>query len=88
MFFHNHFDRSWKVLENAGGHGCNPNGILGIVCREHFPRLVEYTGVTSPTYSFNHYVISPDGLGRQTIQQQGRASEARWTGKSSSHYIV
>ena len=65
-----------------------PNNILGLLCREHFPRLVEYTGVTSLAYSFYHYVVSPDGLGRQTIQQQGGAGEARAVGKSSSHYIV
>jgi hypothetical protein len=41
-------------LENAGGHGRNPNGILGLLCREHFSRLVEYVRVTDPAYSFNH----------------------------------
>jgi hypothetical protein len=36
------------VVENAGGHRRNPNGILSLLCREHFPGLVKYAGVTGP----------------------------------------
>jgi len=43
--FFNHLDRSRKVLENPGGHGRKPNGILDLLCREHFSRIVEYAGV-------------------------------------------
>jgi hypothetical protein len=54
------------VLETAGGHGRNPNGILGLLCREHFPRLVEYAGVTSSAYTFDHYAVAPDaGAGEE-----------------------
>jgi hypothetical protein len=42
------------------GHRRNPNGILGLLWREHFPRLVEYTGVTGPDYSFDHYAVAPN----------------------------
>jgi hypothetical protein len=52
--------RSWKVVENEGGHDRNPNGILGLLCREHFPRLVEYARVTGPAYTFDHYAVAPD----------------------------
>jgi hypothetical protein len=38
-------DRSLKVVENAGGYKSNPNGILGLLCRKHFLRIVEYDGV-------------------------------------------
>jgi hypothetical protein len=41
-----------------------PNGILGLLCREHFPGLVEYAGVTGPAYTFNHYVVAPDVVDR------------------------
>jgi hypothetical protein len=57
-------DRSWKVVENAGGHSRNPNGILGLLCREHFPGLVEYVGVTGPTYTFDHYAVAPNAVDR------------------------
>jgi hypothetical protein len=79
---------SWKVVENAGGHGRNPNGIVGLLCREHFPRLVEYAGVTGPAYTFDHYADTPrcSRSGQQGIRQQGGAGEARAVGKSS--YIV
>jgi hypothetical protein len=52
-------DRSWTVVDYAGGHRCPPNGILGMLCREHFPRLVEYAGVTGPAYTFDHYTVAP-----------------------------
>jgi hypothetical protein len=29
-------------VKNVGGHGYNPNGILGLLWREHFSGLVEY----------------------------------------------
>jgi hypothetical protein len=35
-----------------------PNGILGLLCREHFPGLVEYAGVTSPAFTFDHYAVA------------------------------
>jgi hypothetical protein len=57
-----HLDMSWKVVENAGGHGCNPNGIFGLLCREHFLGLVEYIGVTGPAYTFDHYVVAPGAV--------------------------
>jgi hypothetical protein len=52
------------VVENAGGHGHNPNGSLGPLCREHFPGLVEYAGVTGSTYTFDHYAETPDAVDR------------------------
>jgi hypothetical protein len=43
-------------VENAGGHDRNPNGIL---C------LVEYAGVTGPTYTFDLYDVAPDRDNRE-----------------------
>jgi hypothetical protein len=42
----------------------NPNGILGLLCREHFPGLVEYAGVMGPAYTFDLYVVAPDAVDR------------------------
>jgi hypothetical protein len=52
-------------VENVGGHRRNPNGILGLLCREHFPRLVEYAGVMGPAYIFDHYTVAPDVVDRE-----------------------
>jgi hypothetical protein len=60
-------DRSWKDVENAGGHGCNPSDILGLLCRERFPGLVEYAGLTGPAYTLVHYAVALDA-----INQDGR----------------
>ena len=52
------------VVENARGHRHNPNGILGLLCREQFPGLVEYARVTDPAYTFDHYAVAPDVVDR------------------------
>jgi hypothetical protein len=52
-------------VENVGGHGRNHNGILDLLCREHFPGLVEYARVMSPAYTFNHYAVAPDAVDRE-----------------------
>jgi hypothetical protein len=52
------------VVENVGGHGRNPNGILGLLCREHFPGLVEYTGLMGQAYTFDHYTVALDAVDR------------------------
>jgi hypothetical protein len=56
-----------QVLDGCGecwGHRRNPNGILGLLCREHFPGLVEYVGVMGPAYTFDHYTVAPDAVDR------------------------
>jgi hypothetical protein len=49
-------------MENAWGHGRDPKGILGLLCREQFPGLVEYARVTGLAYTFDHYVVVPDAV--------------------------
>jgi hypothetical protein len=76
-----HLDMSSKVVENAGGHGRNPNGILSLLCREHLPRLVEYDGVTGPAYTFEHYVVAPDAVyrdGREFNNKVERLKQELW----------
>jgi hypothetical protein len=51
------------------------------MCREHFPRLVEYAQVTSPTYSFDYYVIAPDVVdrdGREFNNKADRVKQELW----------
>jgi hypothetical protein len=69
------------VVENAGGHGRNPNGILGLLCREHFPRLFEYVGVTGPAYTFDHYSVALDAVdwdGRKFNNKAERVKQELW----------
>jgi hypothetical protein len=53
---------SWKVVMNVMGHDRNPNDILGLLYREHFPGLVEYARVMDPAYTFDHYTVTPDAV--------------------------
>jgi hypothetical protein len=43
-----------------GAHKRLPNGILGLLYREHFPGLVLLASTIEPAYMFEHYVTSPD----------------------------
>jgi hypothetical protein len=72
---------SWMVVENVGDHGRNPNGILSLLCSEHFPTLVEYAGVTGPAYTFDHYTIAPDAVyreGREFDNKAERVKQELW----------
>jgi hypothetical protein len=44
----------------GGGLACHVNGILGLLCKTHFPGLVELASRTEPTYTFDHYVSTRD----------------------------
>jgi hypothetical protein len=51
----------WHSAKSAGtAHKPSVNGILGLLCREHFSGLVEYSGVMKPAYTFDHYAAAPD----------------------------
>ena len=43
-----------------GAHKRLPNGIMGLLCREHFPGLVTHVGAREPAYTYEHYVSAPD----------------------------
>jgi hypothetical protein len=64
-------------VQNAGGHGRNPNGILGLLCREHFPRLVEYAGVMGPAYTFDHCAVAPDAVDRDDREFNNKAERVK-----------
>jgi hypothetical protein len=62
-------------------HKRHVNGILGILCREHFPGLVEYAGVTEPAYTFEHYAVArdaPDRDGRVFPNKAERVKQELW----------
>jgi hypothetical protein len=42
------------------GSGHKPNDILGLLCHEHYPRIVQYAGKTELAYTFDHYTVALD----------------------------
>jgi hypothetical protein len=64
-------------VDNAGGHARNPNGILGFLCREHLPGLVEYVIVMGPVYTFDHYVFAPDAVDRDDMEFNNKAEQVK-----------
>jgi hypothetical protein len=45
--------------------------------REHFPGLVEYVGVTGPTYSFDHYAVALDAVHRDDREFNNKAERVK-----------
>ena len=71
-----------------GSHTRSVNGILGLLCREHYPGLVEYAGVRGPAYTFNHYAAAPDAPdrdGRVFNNKAERLKQELWV---SAQYIA
>ena len=58
-----------------GEHKRKPNGILGLLCRQHFPGLVMHAGVLEPAYMWDHYMASPDATDREGMNF---STKARW----------
>ena len=59
-----HFCRNWLIL-SGGAHNRKPNGILGALCREHFPGLMEHAEVREPAYTWDHYMAVADADDRE-----------------------
>jgi hypothetical protein len=76
-------------VQSAGAaHKRSVNSILGLLCREHFPGLVEYGGVTEPAYTFDHYAAASDAEdrdGRVFNDKTERVKQELWV---SAKYIA
>ena len=44
----------------SGGCARLDNGILSLLCRQHFPGIVTYASKTEPAYLFDHYTVALD----------------------------
>jgi hypothetical protein len=64
-------------VENAGGHRRNPNCILDLLCREHFPGLVEYAGMTGLAYTIDHYAVAPDAVDWDSREFNNKAERVK-----------
>jgi hypothetical protein len=54
-------------MATAGGHRRSVTDILGLLCREHFPRIVEYGKVTGLAYLFDYYAVTHDAVDRERM---------------------
>ena len=49
--------RNWVVV--LGGNAWLVNGILDLLCMQHFPGIITYASKTELAYSFDHYAVAP-----------------------------
>ena len=52
--------RGWTYVA-GGAHTRQVNGILGLLCRHHFPGIVPFGGGQEPAYTWEHYAQARDG---------------------------
>ena len=73
-----------------GEHKWKPNGILGLLCRLHFPGLMMHAGVLEPAYTWDHYMASPnatDREGRNFTTKARRVVEELWVSHSPTKMV-
>lgn len=79
----------------GGNHSRLVNGILGLLCKEHFPGMVQHAGKYEPAFHFEHYYSAPDQqdtLGRVYNNKAERVKAELWVSLSgttllnSSHF--
>jgi hypothetical protein len=59
------------------GSSSPPNGILGLLCREHFPGLVEYAGVMGLAFTFDHYAVALDVVDQNDREFNNKAERVK-----------
>jgi hypothetical protein len=75
---------------SGGGIARPVNGILGLLCRTHFPGLIDYAGKRDLAYTFDHYANIPDAEAENKMVRVKRdfwVSLHRTTLLNTWHYI-
>jgi hypothetical protein len=68
-----HLCRNWVLVENAK-EARNVNGILGLLCKKHFPGLVEKgDNQWEPAWTFDHYALVEDVTDPNGIRCRNKA---------------
>ena len=68
----NQFGRYWEIIA-PGAHTRLPNGILGLLCKLHWPGLVEVAGRDTVATTFDHYALKVDQPDRDLRVFQNKA---------------
>ncbi|CAN6344653.1 unnamed protein product, partial [Urochloa humidicola] len=71
---------SWKVI-TPGQHKRKVNGILGLLCRDHFPGQVHFKGRYEPAWTWEHYAHAPGGFDAANVaiaNMQARVAAELW----------
>jgi len=65
--------RNWKLVE-TGAKARKVNGILGGLCREHYPGLVEVSpDMFEPATQFDHYELAADAMDHSGHRYRNKA---------------
>jgi hypothetical protein len=61
------------VLVDQAALARNVNGILGLLCKEHFPGLVRKGEDLEPAWTFDHYTLVTDASDLNGIHYRNKA---------------
>ncbi|CAO2189344.1 unnamed protein product, partial [Urochloa humidicola] len=73
-------DRNFTIAVH-GSHKRKPNGILGLLCKQHYPGSMVIAGQTEAATSWEHYIAAadePDREGRFFGNKAGRVVNEFW----------
>ncbi|CAN6238247.1 unnamed protein product [Urochloa humidicola] len=84
--------RSWLVVR-PGTHKRKVSGILGLLCKTHYPGVVHHGGVYEPAYTFDHFVVGleegpSDRFGRSFPNKAERVKAELWHSQRAAQLII
>lgn len=83
--------RSWRSVVPGKKDTRLVNGILSLLCKEHFPGLVEFAGRMEPAYTWEHYTVVPDlpdRDGRVFNNKAHRVTSELWVSPPGTSFII
>lgn len=87
-----HFRRNFTIVRAGAGHRRKANGILGLLCRVHYPGMVDFGhGVRKAAKTFAHYALAPDfdaTDSRRFPNMQARVMNELWVSIKSYHITL
>ena len=80
QFYTNIFGRNFVIVV-PGVLKRIPNGILGLLCKDHYPECIEIDGRLQPASAWEHYIQAidrPDREGRCFASKAERVLQELW----------
>ena len=77
----NNLRRNFEIVVPGVAHNRMANGILGLLCKRHYPGAMDIAGVRQPASSWEHYIAAldaPDTEGRAYDNKAHRVLSELW----------
>ena len=89
IFYLNHLGRNFVIVA-PGAHKRMPNGILGLLCKLHYPSRMQIAGQLQPASSWEHYIaaeVRRDREGREYPNKAQRVLNELWVSLTGTTFL-